>query len=71
MDKKVADFMIFITEKIAQRFCNGDSAQAYDLMQATGFWRFLVETYGTSHTLSVEYLLEDAAEWFSRSGAKI
>ncbi|GHT78449.1 hypothetical protein FACS1894104_1650 [Actinomycetota bacterium] len=71
MDKKVADFMIFITEKIAQHFFDGDSARAYDLMQSTGFWDFLTSTYSTSHTLSVEYLLEDATEWFLKSGVEL
>jgi hypothetical protein len=40
-------------------------------MQSTRFWNFLVETYETSHTLSVEYLLEDASEWFSESGVEV
>jgi hypothetical protein len=68
MDKKIADFMVFITEKVAQRFFDGNSAQAYATMKSTGFWSFLVDTYATSHSLSTEYLLEDASEWFAKHG---
>jgi hypothetical protein len=38
-------------------------------MRETGLWEFFSETYDTSHTVGVDYLMQDAEEWFKRNGA--
>ncbi|MDR0500335.1 MAG: DUF3791 domain-containing protein [Coriobacteriales bacterium] len=65
MTYNISHFMVFITEKIAERFFSCNSVTAYQVMRKSGFWEFLLETYDVSHTLSTEYLLKDAAEWFA------
>jgi hypothetical protein len=69
MTSNEACFMVYITEKIAERFFRRNSVEAYREMQRAGFWRFLADTYSTSHTLPTEYLLKDAVEWFKAKGA--
>jgi hypothetical protein len=68
MNKEVAEFMIFLVEQVANRFFDGNQATAYLAMKDSGLWDFFSSTYETSHTLGVEYLLEDAEEWFARNG---
>jgi hypothetical protein len=68
MTRNIACFMVYVTERIAERFFAYDSARAYREMRSSGLWQFLVDTYDVSHTLSTEYLLEDAREWFKAKG---
>lgn len=68
MDKKVADFMIFTVEQVANRFFDSDQQTAYLAMRKSGLWEFFSDTYETSHTVGVEYLMQDAEEWLTRSG---
>jgi hypothetical protein len=68
MSREVAEFMVFVVEQVARRFFAGDQVRAYDTMRASGLWDFFSGTYETSHTLSVEYLMEDAQQWFDKSG---
>lgn len=68
MSREVAEFMIFIVEQVANRFFSGDQATAYLTMKSSGLWAFFTDTYDTSHTVGIEYLLEDAEKWFAQSG---
>jgi hypothetical protein len=68
MSREVAEFMIFVVEQVANRFFDGNQVAAYLAMKDSGLWDFFSDTYDTSHTVGVEYLLQDAKEWFARSG---
>jgi hypothetical protein len=68
MSREVAEFMVFVVEQIARRFFNGDRALAYESMQSSGLWTFFSNTYSTSHSLSVDYLMDDAQRWFDKKG---
>jgi hypothetical protein len=68
MSKEVAEFMVFIVERVALRFFQGDQPTAYAVMKDTGLWDFFVNTYDTSHTLGVEYLMEEAQDCFAKRG---
>ncbi|MDR1013372.1 MAG: DUF3791 domain-containing protein [Coriobacteriales bacterium] len=68
MSREVAEFMVFIVEQVANRFFEGNQSAAYVAMQDSGLWAFFSDTYDVSHTLGVEYLLEDAERWFVRNG---
>ena len=68
MSRETAEFMIFVVEQVAHRFFAGDQSAAYLAMKESGLWAFFSKTYDSSHTLSVEYLLEDAENWFNRHG---
>ena len=68
MSKEVAEFMIFVVEQVANRFFAGDQSAAYLAMKKSGLWAFFSDTYETSHTLGVAYLMEDAENWFAKSG---
>jgi len=68
MSKEVAEFMIFVVEQIANRFFAGDQSTAYAVMKESGLWEFFSDTYETSHTVGVTYLMEDAENWFTRHG---
>jgi hypothetical protein len=68
MDKEVAYFMIYLVERIAEQLFGGRMTVAYEAMRDSGIWDFFVQTYETSHTLSVDYLTDDARRWFERSG---
>jgi hypothetical protein len=71
MNREVAEFMIFLVEKIADRFFDGDQSAAYIAMKDSGLWSFFSDTYDTSHTLGVEYLVKDAETWFIRNGVAV
>ena len=58
--------MVFIVEMVASRFFHGDQAKAYAAMRETGLWDFFSATYDVSHTLGVDYLMQDAEKWLSR-----
>jgi len=68
MSKEVAEFMIFVVEQIANRFFAGDQFTTYAVMKESGLWQFFSDTYETSHTVDVAYLMEDAENWFARYG---
>jgi len=67
MNREVAEFMVFVVEQVANRFYAGDHATAYLAMKSSGVWRFFIDTYDTSHTVGVDYLLEDVQKWFDKS----
>lgn len=71
MNKEVADFMVFIVEQVANRFFASDQAAAYIAMKDSGLWDFFSDTYDTSHSLGVEYLMDDAEKWLKKSGVDI
>jgi len=68
MRKEVADFMVFVVEQTANRLFAGDQVAAYAAMRDSGLWDFFVSTYDTSHTVGVDYLMEDAERWFAHHG---
>jgi hypothetical protein len=71
MNKEVADFMVFIVEQVANRFFAGDQAAAYITMKDSGLWDFFSDTYDVSHSLGVEYLMDDAEKWLKKRGVEI
>jgi hypothetical protein len=71
MNKEVADFMVFIVEQVANRFFAGDQAAAYAAMKDSGLWDFFSDTYDVSHSLGVEYLMDDAEKWLKKRGVEI
>jgi len=62
--------MVFVVEQVAGRFFSGDQAKAYLIMRESGLWDFFSDTYDSSHTLGVDYLMQDAENWFTKHGVE-
>ncbi|MCL2020260.1 MAG: DUF3791 domain-containing protein [Oscillospiraceae bacterium] len=68
MSSEVMEFMVWLVERVARKFFDGNKRLAYNQLKATGLWEHYVRHYETSHTLNEEYLLVDIKECLERHG---
>ncbi|MDR0950939.1 MAG: DUF3791 domain-containing protein [Candidatus Ancillula sp.] len=64
-------FLIYIAEKVARRFFNGDKSKAYFELKKSGSWDRIATNYDAVHSADLDYILDDIAQDFRNSKIKI
>jgi len=62
------EYMVWVIEKVAAKFFQGDKTLAYNALKRSGIWELYTAHYETTHTLGLEYILEEIGERFEGVG---
>ena len=68
---EIMEYMVWIVEITAANFFYNDKTAAYDALKGSGLWNIYVEHYESTHTLGIEYLLNEIKEYFDTNGVVV
>lgn len=68
MTFEVMEYIVWVVEIAANEFFNGDKTTAYNALKSSKLWNLYVEHYDVTHTLGVDYILDEMREFFWKNG---
>lgn len=66
MNGQQMEFLVWLIEKSARAFFEGDKCAAYAAFKDSKLLDFYVEHYDVSHTLGAECLLDEIRDWLKK-----